>query len=115
MATLQELRSQVNKLRKENEEKRRKLRNRAESGRDLKRIQEERKRLERELKNLKNPRSAEFKRNLRRGAMKTGKGLMNFLESVAETEQPRKKQPVRRKPVKKSQRRQRDPFANISY
>ena len=95
MPTLQELKKEVEKLRKENERKSRVIRTKQESGSDLRRIQEERKRLESEIKSLRNPRSAAFKKNLKKGLMKGGRGLMNFLEAAAESQQPRRR-PARR-------------------
>jgi len=104
MATLQELQAEVRKLRAENERKQQALKNREAAQREYNQIAAERKRLEQEIKSLKNPRSTAFKKVVKKGLRKTGSGLMNFLEAAAESQSPQKRRPTQKKrtPVKKT-------------
>ncbi len=101
MATLQQLQAEVRKLRQENERKQQALKNREAAQREYNQIAAERKRLEQEIKSLKNPRSTAFKKVVKKGLRKTGSGLMNFLEAAAESQSPQRRKPTKRSPTKK--------------
>ncbi len=94
MATLQEL-------------KRRRdiLRARDEARREMKKIGEDRKRLQREIRDLKNPTTTAFKRMLRKGIMAGGRGTLKLLDDLTKPTILRK--PVRKKPVKRKIRKRR--------
>lgn len=111
MATLQELQAEVKRLREENERKRKMLEARQSSQREIKKIGEERKRLEREIKSLKNPNSQKFKKVVKSGFRKTGSGLWKFLEAAAETQQPKRRQPTKRSSSSRT-KRQKDWYEN---
>ena len=73
--SIEQLRKEVEGLRKVNEQRQRLLKTR-----NLQEI--EKKRLERELKDLKNPKSKAFKKNLVKGLKKTGKSTYSWLDSI---------------------------------
>ena len=104
--SLTKLRKEVAKLKKDKLEKERKLKNYAKSKKEITQIGEERKRLMKEIKELKSPKSSAFKRNLKRGMMTSGKKTFGFLSNVVEAfdENDRPRQRPKRRP--RSQRRQ---------
>ena len=90
MATLKEMRKQRNILK------------------DKFRIEQERNRLQKEIKALKNPKTAIFKKNLKKGLIYGGRKTLKFLDDITKPtilRQPVRKKPVRRKSPKKRRRR----------
>jgi len=111
MATLQELQKQVKILRLENERKEKILKARRESAKEIRLTGEKRKMLEKEIKELKNPQSQAFKKNLKSGLIKGGKGIFNFLKIVSEAgktyDKPKKRISVKRTKIKRIKSRKR--------
>ncbi len=94
MATLQEL-----------QRRRDVLQARAESKREIEQVGRERKKLQEEIKALKNPRTAAFKKNLRKGLILGGRGALKFLDEITRPtvikRKPAKRKVVRRKTIKR--------------
>jgi len=80
-------------LRRERE----RLRNYAKARREIAGIQREKNKLQREIKDMKNPRTARFKQLLRRGVNSGGRATMSFLDRLT------RPTPVR--PTKRRRRR----------
>lgn len=95
MATLQEL-----------ERRRDVLRAKAEAKREIKQAGRDRKKLQKEIKDLKNPRTTIFKKNLKKGLIFGGKKTLQFLDDITKPTVIRK--PVKRKsPKRKSPKKRR--------
>jgi len=97
MTTLQELQKQRDLLR-------RKRQTELESKRDMLRIQREREELKREIRDLKNPRTSAFKRNLGRGIRTGGRATLRFLDRITEPTPAQRMAHLRKtrpKPVKR--------------
>ena len=90
MATIQELKKEIEKIKKENAIKEKRLK-------DF----EQKKFLEKELKDLKNPKYSKFKKIVSKGLRKGGKELINVLEAVAESQKPQRRRPGIKKKVKR--------------
>ena len=118
MPKIEELKKEIEKIKRDNEVKERRLRNIQEGKGEMKQLGRDKKNLQRQLKKLKNPKSSAFKRNVRKGVISGGKKTFGFLERVAdsfeEAEKPRRrrKAPAKRKaPTKrKARRRQNNDF-----
>lgn len=104
MATLQQLQAEVLKLRRDKEEKERKLRIFRENQREIVQRGRERLKLQKELKDLKNPKSQAFKKNVKQGLIRGGRVGFKFLQRVAEAVEESEK-PTRRKPSRKRTKR----------
>lgn len=104
MPSIEKLKQEIARIKKDNERKEQRLRNFAESKREIKDIGREKKTLEGELKRLRNPKSTAFKRNVRRGIISGGKKTFNFLVNVAEAaeEDARRQQSRKRSPKKRA-------------
>lgn len=99
MPTLQELQRQVRKLKEDKSIKQKQLKSERDkkqklvdiknkSIRDFKNIQEEKARLQRQIKRLSNPKSTEFKRVLKRGIRTGGKSTLSVLRTAGKKSLP---------------------------
>ncbi len=99
MPTLQELKNQVKKLKSEKEArnkifkserdaKQKALDTKTKSLRDFKNIQQEKEKLQRQIKRLNNPKSTEFERVLKRGIRTGGKATISVLRKAGKRSLP---------------------------
>jgi len=95
MPSVEQLQKEVKRLQEEKERKEMRLRNFQRSRVEIDRIGKQRKALTREIKQLKNPKSTAFKKNLTKklikGSKKTLKVLGRIAESVTEEDKPKRK------------------------
>ena len=99
MATLEEL-------------KRRKdvLQARAEARREMEQVARDRKKLQKEIKDLRNPRTTAFRKMLKKGVMAGGRGTLKLLDDLTRPtilRKPAKRKPVKRKPTKRKSTKKR--------
>ena len=90
MATLEELKRRRDVLQA-----------RDQSRREIKKIGEDRKKLQREIKDLKNPRTTAFKKMLSKGVMAGGRGTLKLLDDLTRPTPVRRKSPKKRKSIKR--------------
>lgn len=111
MPTIEELKKEIERIKRDNSRKEQQLRNFEQSKKEIVSIGREKKKLSKELKMLRNPKSTAFKKNLKRGLKitgkglgrglkKTGKGLFVALERIQEAEEEESRREKR--PTKKS-------------
>lgn len=106
--SIKELQAEIRKLKAANMQKQKALNQRKNA--IAKRQQEEakRKRLEKELKDLQNPNSSRFKKNLKTSVRKGGRTFLNVLDSLVEAadeyDRPKRRPPQKRKPASKKRR-----------
>ncbi len=94
MATLEELKRRRDVLQA-----------RDQSRREIKKIGEDRKRLQREIKDLKNPRTTAFKKMLSKGVMAGGRGTLKLLDDLTRPTPVRRKTTKRKSPKKSPKRK----------
>ncbi len=75
------------------------LQSQRDSLRERNRIVGESKKLEREIRDLKNPKSVAFRKNLKSGLIKGGRATLKYLDDLT------RPVPMRRAPTKKKKRR----------
>ncbi len=113
MPTIESLKREIARIKKENERKERKLRNISEGRMEMKQLGRQRTSLERELKQLKNPESTAFKRNVKKGLVSGGKGTARFFRNVMgafeENDRRQRPRPTTKKktPTRKSKTKRR--------
>ncbi len=83
------------------------LKARDEARRDMKKIGLERKKLKKEITELKNPRTTAFRKNLKHGLVHGGKGTLQFLDYITRPVPIKKRTSVKRSIKSYAKRRRR--------
>ena len=84
------------------------LRARDQSRKDFRKIQIERSKLKKEIRELRNPSTTAFKKNLKKGIIIGGRSTLNYLDNLTRPVPVRRgqqKKPVRKAPTKKKRRK----------